>query len=260
MKRKLFSLIAIATLTTTAWADISTEQLEKYMKASGVDVVLQKAQKEVVTGMQMKAKMRGRELPKELLNKIEKIVTKKENLEKFTKGIKSLDEKDYKEIMKFYNTKLGQKSAEIVRNMDIKNMKAEIAEFSKKALPKERELLISKLIELTMSEKQTENMAKVVMQSTLEALPKELQEKLKAKMDAQLAQMKPIMKQQVKANVTYAYKNYSNEELKSLIKYYKTSPAQAEATAMIDGPTEYLKSIMSEMIQVMIEMKQKKSE
>ena len=259
MKRKLFSLIAIATLTTTAWADISTKQLEAYMKKSGADVVLKKAQEQVVTGMQMKAKMRGSEIPKELLTKVKNVVSKKENLAKFTQGIKSLDEKDYNKIMKFYNTKLGQKNAELVRNMDIQSMRTEIAEFSKKALPKERELLISKLIELTMSEKKSEKMARVVMQSTLEALPKEIQERMKEKMDAQLAQMKPMMKQQVKASTIYTYKDYSNKEIQSLIDYYKTAFGQAETTAMIKGSTEYIKSIMSEMIQEMMKMKQKKS-
>jgi len=81
MKKRLFSILAIATLTTTTWADISTEQLNTYMKASGTDVVLEKMQTQLATSIEMKAKMRGQEIPADVLKEINTIASNKNNLE-----------------------------------------------------------------------------------------------------------------------------------------------------------------------------------
>jgi len=251
MKKKLFSLLTIATLTTTAWADISTEQLNTYLKASGADVVLEKMQKQMAIGIEMKAKMRGKEIPADILKAITTIASDKENINKFTKGMKSLDEKDYKEIIKFYDTKIGKKNADLSRNMDMLMMQQEIAKFSKKELPKERKSLISQLVDATMSEKKIEKMTKVMMQSTLNAMPKEMQATIKEKMDAQMAQMKPMMKEQAEKGSAYIYKDYSDTELKLLIEHYKTPSAQKETDAVIDGSTEYMGAVMSQMMEVM---------
>ena len=251
MKKKLFSLLAIATLTTTVWADISTEQLNTYLKVSGADVLLEKMQKEMATGIEMKAKMRGKEIPADTLKAIATIASNKENVNKFTKGIKSLDEKDYKEIIKFYDTKIGKKSADLSRNMDMSTMQQEIANFSKKELPKERKSLISQLVDATMSEKKIEKMTKVMMQATLDAMPKEMQAMIKEKMDAQMAQMKPTIREEVEKSSAYIYRDYSDTELKLLIDHYKIPSAQKETDAMMDGTIEYMKAVMSQMMEVM---------
>ena len=251
MKKRLFSIVAIATLTTTAWADISTEQLNTYLKVSGVDVVLEKMQKQMPESIEMKAKMRGQEVPKDILKAIETIASSKENVAKFTKGLKSLDEKDYKVIVKFYDTKIGQKKANIARNTNALTMQKEIAEFANKELSIERKSLISQFVEVTMSEKKMEKMAKVMMQATLDAMPKEMQSMIKEKMDAQMAQMKPMMKEQAKKGAAYMYRDYSDAELKLLIDHYKTSSAQKETDAIIDGSTEYMGAVMSQMMEVM---------
>jgi len=251
MKKRLFSIVAIATLATNAWADISTEQLNTYLKASGTDVVLEKMQKQMAAGIEMKAKMRGQEVPADILKAITTIASSKENVEKFTKGLKSLDEKDYKEIVKFYDTKIGQKKADIARNTNALMMQQEIEKFSKKALPKERKNLISQFVNVTMSEKKMEKMAKVMMDATLKAMPKEMQAMIKEKMDAQMTQMKPMMKEQAEKGAAYMYRDYSDAELKLLIDHYKTPSAQKETDAVIDGSTEYMGAVMSQMMEVM---------
>jgi len=248
MKKRLFSILAIATLTTTTWADISTEQLNTYMKASGTD---EKMQTQLATSIEMKAKMRGQEIPADVLKEINTIASNKNNLELFTKRIKSLDEKDYKEIIKFYDTKFGKKNADLARNMNSLNMQQEIAKFSKKELSKERKSLISQVVEASMTEKKAEKMIKVMMEATVEAMPKEIRAKFKEKMDAQMVQMKPMMKEQAQKGASYIYRDYSDAELKLLIKHFKTPSAQKESEALIDGLTEYMKVVMSQMMEVM---------
>ena len=252
MKKRLFSLLAVATLTTTAWADISSQQLDAYMKASGADVVLDKMQTQMASSIEMRAKMRGKEIPSEILKGMTTILANKENLAKFTEGLKSLDEKDYEQIMKFYDTKIGKKNAALTKSMNLIDDQEKMVEYSKKELPKERDALLDEYIKVSMSEKKMEKITKVMMQSTVDSLPKEMQEKVQKRIDAQLESMKDMMTKQIKMSTAYAYRDYSNEELKSLINYYKTSPAQKEIDAMIDGVAEYSKSVMPKMINMMM--------
>ena len=251
MKKRLFSIVAIATLATNAWADISTEQLNTYMKASGADVVLGDMKKQISASIEMKAKMSGKEIPADDLNMMVDIVSNKENLALFTKGIQKLDEKDYKEIIKFYKTKIGKKSADLVRNMDMATMQKEMPAFAKKELSKERKSLITQLVEASMSEKKMEKMSKVMMKATISSLPKEMQAGFEEKMEAQMAQMKPMMREQAIISSAYIYKDYSDADLKSLIAHYKTPSAQKETDAMIDGGAEYMKVVMVQMMEAM---------
>lgn len=248
MKKRLFSILALVTITTTTWADISTKQLETYMKASGVDVMLQNLQEQMTSSITMKAKMKGKEIPVEFLEKISNIFGKKENLAKFTTGIKSLDEKDYNQIIKFYGTPIGKKNAELTKTMNLSTMQQEMIEFSKKPLPKDREFLISKITKLLMSEKKMEKMTKVMMESALNSMPKELQEKIKARMEVQLKQISSKRKQHAQLTTAFTYKDYSNEDLKSLINFYETASGQREINAIIAGSTEYLKVVMPQIM------------
>jgi len=252
MKKRLLSIVAMATLTTTTiWADISTEQLNTYMKASGADVILEKMQTQIADGIEMKAKMRGQEVPADILKDITAIASNKNNLELFTKGIKSLDEKDYKEIIKFYDTKLGKKNADLTRNINSLTLQQEIANFSTKELSKERKSLISQLVEANMAEKKAEKIVKVMMQSALDAMPKEIRAKFKEQIDTQIVQLKPKIKEQAEKGASYMYRDYSDAELKSLISHFKTSSAQKESEAIMDGLTEYMQTVMSQIMEVM---------
>jgi len=249
MKKRLFSLLTIAALTTTAWADISTEQLNTYLKASGTDVVLEQMQKQIASSIEMQVKMSGQEISVDDLKMITDIFSKKENVKQFTKGIKSLDEKDYKEILKFYNTTIGKKSVDLVKDMDTVNNQQEIAEFSKKELSKERKNLITQLVDASMFDEKMERVTQVMMEATIDAMPEELQASLIENMDAQMAHMKPMMQEQVEKSTAYIYRDYSDAELKLLIAHYKTPSAEKETDAIIDGTGEYMKTVMSQMIQ-----------
>jgi len=181
----------------------------------------------------MKAKMRGQEISADVLKEITNIASNKNNLELFTKKIKSLDEKDYKEIIKFYDTKLGKKNADLARNINSLNMQQEIVKFSKKELSKERKSLISQLVEVSMSEKKTEKIGKVMIQTTIDALPKEMRVKFQEKMDAQMPQIKLKMREETEKatlfelsrrdrDVTqYIYQLFTSYSLKKRYNYKK---------------------------------------
>jgi len=59
------------------------------------------------------------------------------------------------------------------------------------------------------------------------------------------------MKEQAKKGAAYMYRDYSDAELKLLIDHYKTPSAQKETDAMMDGTTEYMGAVMSQMMEVM---------
>jgi len=59
------------------------------------------------------------------------------------------------------------------------------------------------------------------------------------------------MKEQAKKGAAYMYRDYSDAELKLLIDHYKTPSAQKETDAMMDGTTEYMGAVMSQMTEVM---------
>lgn len=259
MKKTLLSLLAITAITTTIWADISEEQLDTYMKASGANVMLENMQKQLGEGIKMQVQMQGNTIPPQVIEAITAVMVKEENLAKFTSGIKGLDEKYYKEIIKFYDTNLGKKSADIVRNMDIAKMQQGMMDFSKKELSKERKVLVNNLIEATMSEKRSEKMARTMMKSTLNAMPKAMQETISKQMEAQMEQMKPMMKKQMELSTGYMYRDYSDKELKTLTTYYKTNPAQAEIEATIEGSSDYMQTVMPQVMNVLTLIKEKKT-
>jgi len=248
MKKKLFSLLTIATLTTTAWADISTEQLNTYMKASGADVVLEKMQKQMASSFKMRGKMSGKEIPVDDLKIITTIITSKENLAHFSKTIKRLDEKDYKEIIKFYDTKIGKKSADLAKNMDIVPNQQEEVEFSKKELPKERKNLITQLVDASMLKEKMERVMQVIMELKIDMMPEDKQAMLIKNFDTKITLLKPMIKEQAEKKTAYTYRNYSDAEIKLLIAHYKTPSAEKETTAVIDGGAEYMKAVMSQIM------------
>jgi len=250
MKKRLFLIVAIATLTTATWADISIKQLNTYMKVSGANVVLKEMQKQITSDIETKARMRGEEISQIILNEIRKIVSSKENLAYFTKGIKALNEKDYKEIIKFYNTKIGKKNADLVQNENMLTMQKEIESFSKKKLSKERRSLIVEAVDATMLEKKMEKMGKLMMEIRVESLPLKVQADFREKMKVRFEKMKPMMREQAIKSTAYIYRDFSDAELKLLIEHYKMPSAQKETDAIIEGGAEYIKVVMSQILLV----------
>jgi len=247
MKKRLFSLLIIALLTITAWADISAEQLNTYMKVSGTDVYFENMQKLV----EMKAKMSRKEISSDVLKEIRTVVSSKENIEQFTKVIKSLDEKDYKELIEFYSTEVGQKSADIVRNFDELKMQKEMIKFSKKELSKERKRLFIELIDTTISEKNMEKAAKRKLEASVKSLPKEMQEAFRKKMKAHQNQIKSKMRDEAIKGSVYIYRDFSDADLKQLIKHAKTSLSQREGDMILSARLNYFKAVKTQLIKVL---------
>lgn len=259
MKNTLLSILTITAITTASWADITTEQLDSYMKASGADVMLDGMKEQLGASMQQRAKMGGKSIPSDVLEAMTAAMTEKEVLAKFTDGIKSLDEKDYKALMKFYSSDLGKKSADIIRNTDMIKMQKEMAEFAKKVVPEDRKKLLSALTEASMSEKRQMNMTKTMMMSAVSSMPKEMQEQMKTQMEAQLEQMKPMLKEQITLMSAYTYRNYSDSEVKEMTKHYKLSSTEAEVEAIIKGSSSYMSAVMPKIIEVVRSSKEKDS-
>lgn len=250
MKKRLLSILTITTLTTTSWADITSEQLDKYLKASGADVMLNQMQEQMSGSIQQRLKMEGRSIPSDVLEEMTKVIVNEENLAKFTESLKLLDEKDYNELMKFYASNLGKKSADLIRNTDMVKMQTEIVEFSKKTIPEDRKKLLAKLAKASMSEERKMNMTRTMMMSTINAMPKEMQETMKERIEAKLEQMKPMLNQQIALISAYTYRDYSNTEIEKMTKHYESSSTQAEVKAIMKGASSYMSTIMPQLIKV----------
>jgi len=248
MKKGLFTILLISTLTTTSWADISTKQLNTYMKVSGADVEIESIQKKIASIIKINAKRRGKEVSTDVLKAIRTIISNKENLKQLTKGLKGLDQKSYQEIIQYYDTKIGRKEANLAR--DKNSLTRQQTKFSKKNLSKKRQSLLTQLTDITISEKRRVQITKILIEAKFSTISKEKRVLLKDKIDAKISKMKPILKEQAEEDTAYDYRDYSDSELKLLIDHYKMSSAQKEIDAIIDGLTGYMKVVMSQIMEV----------
>lgn len=244
-------------MTTASWADITTEQLNIYMKASGTDIMLDGMQKQLGASIQQQALMSGDTIPPDVLKAMTEVMVKEDLLSKFTDGLKALDQKDYKEIIKFYSTDLGKKGADIVRKLDMVKMQSELTSFATKVIPEDRKKLLTVLIAVSMSEEKQMKLTETMMMTTLDVMPKSLQAEMKKQLTAQLAEMKPMIKEQTALMSAYMYRDYSNAELKKLAEHFKLSSTQAEIEAMIEGSSSYMSAAMPEIIKVVSKAKSK---
>jgi len=60
-----------------------------------------------------------------------------------------------------------------------------------------------------------------------------------------------MIKEQAEKKTAYTYRNYSDAEIKLLIAHYKIPSAEKETNAVIDGGAEYMKAVMSQIMEVM---------
>jgi hypothetical protein len=255
MKKQLLSLFALAAITTTSWADITTSQVKDYMSASGTDSMLEMLQTQIGTGLQQKASMSGSKIPDEILTDMTNIMSSKKNIALFTSDLINLEEDDYKEIMSFYKSAIGKKVADQTKHIDMAKMQKELPEFMKKKISPQREELIEKLMEASLSEEMQEEMMETTMEITIDAMPVEMQDKFRIEMDKQLSEMQPMLKEQLKQTSAYTYKDYSDKEIKELIEHYKLPSAKAELQSIINGSSKYMKVVMTRVIDFLIAQK-----
>jgi len=251
MKKQLLSLFAIAAITTTSWADITASQAKDYMSASGADSMLEMLQTQIGAGIKQKASMSPTAMPEDLLEGMTDIMSNKKNIALFSSDIINLDEDDYKEIMSFYKSAIGKKVADQTRNIDMAKIQKELPEFMKKKIAPERQALIEKLMEVSMSEEMQIEMMETTMEITVDAMPVEMQDKFRVEMDKQLTAMLPMMKEQLKITSVYTYKDYSDKEVKELIKHYELPSAKAEVQSIMNGSSKYMKEVMTQVMKLL---------
>lgn len=254
MKKILISIVATMALTTASFADITNAQLNSYMKASGADVMLTTIKTQLGGTMEQRASMQGKTIPPKVVDAINAVATKDENLKKFTNGLLKLDEKNYKTLMKFYETDLGKKVADTVTKMDMTNMQKDMMAFSKEKISPERKAILSKLSASLMSEEQQIELSKSMALSMVSSMPKEMQEMMKKQIEAQLEQSKPMIQQQVELSTGFTYKDFSNKELESLTQHAKSASGEAEVKAIMTGTIDYMSAVMPEMIAELMKM------
>ena len=254
MNKILISIVATMAMATTSFADITEKQLNLYMKASGGDAALTTIKTQLGGSLQQRAAMEGKTIPPKVFEAINAVATKDENLKKFTAGLIKLDEKEYSDIMKFYETDLGKKVAETARNMDMATMQKEMMEFSKKEMSSERKVIISQLATSLMSEEQQIKISKSMALSMISSMPKEMQEMMKSQIEKQIEASRPILKQQVELSTGYTYKDFSDKELNALTARTKTIAGRAEIEAMTNGMVSYMGTVMPEMIAELTKM------
>ena len=258
MKKIFLSLSTTIILTTASWADISSTQLKTYLHDSGMEMMLENMKNQLSQGIEQQVTMKGEAISPKILEGIKKIASKPENIDKFTNGLKHLDEKDYNNIVKFYKTDLGKKVANIAATMDMVKMQESMMQFAQKKVSPKRKELLAELSLAMMSEEMQFKLAKEMALTMVASLPKEMQEMMTKQIDAQMEQMKPMLKQQMELSTAFTYRTLSNDELKEMIKYSKSTSGSAEIQAIVAGTVEYMKTAMSEMMNMM--MKEKKAE
>ena len=252
MKKIFLSLSTTMILSTASWADISSTQLKTYLHDSGIETMLENMKTQLSQGIEQQSSMQGEKLPPKIVEGIKKIASKSENVDKFTYGLKHLDEKDYTNILKFYETSLGKKVAEIARTMDMAEMQENMMKFASKKVSSERTKLLSELSTAMMSEELQFKLAKEMSLTVVASLPKEMREVMTKQIDAQMEQMKPMLKQQMELSTAFTYKTLSTDELKEMTTYAKSTSGSAEVEAIMEGTIEYMRTTMSEMMQMMM--------
>ncbi len=253
MNKKIVSMIGIFSLTTSiAFADITQKQLDKYLDVSGAGIMLENMQSQMsdMVDMQVKAAGKNAADPK-VASIITEALSSDENMAKFTKGFKALDLKLYNDIIAFYESKVGKKSSETAKSMDVATMQQEMMKFAQaqkeNPFSAKKTELIANITKVSNAVNMQIKMMESMMSSMNDALPKEAKMP-KEQISAMMSQMKPMMEQQVIISMNYTYKDYTEKELSEVLTHMESKAGKTEVDIIMNGMIDYTKSTMTDMM------------
>lgn len=268
MKKVVALVTVISVCASMAFAELTQKQLNKYMDVSGSNVMLENMQSQMSDMIDMQMKSLGKNIGAKDAIKVTEALTSDKNIGKITAGLKNMDVKIYKDIISFYASKVGKKSSDIAKSMDITTMEKDMAEFvkSQKENPfsAKKTELISKILKVTNSVdlqiKMVEGMLLSVDEVMESVLPKSELMPKKEK-EIMMSQMKSMMKEQIETSINFTYKDFTEKELSELLTYAKSKAGKVEMDIVMNGMVEYAKSAMKDaMNSLMMELKEKHPE
>ena len=260
--KKITSYFAIMSLSlSTAYADLSTQQVERYLEVSGGQAVMETLQSQLSDALDAKIRVTGAPVNPKSINTIKEILTSDKNINLYKSDIKHLNLKTYQEVLKFYTTKVGKKSAETAKSMDMMTMEQEMANFikSQKDNPfsNKKNLLIREITTTLKTLEMQTNIAKKIFIIMNQNLPKKMRMP-QDKVEMMLTQISPLIEQQTMISINYTFKEYNEEELAEILKYSQSEAGKEEAGVVVSGTSKYVEATMSEIISAFISEAQSK--
>ena len=262
---KIISLVGIFSLSISmTFADISQKQLNKYLDVSGAGIMLENMQSQISDMVDMQVKATGKKVDPKVTMIITEALSSDENMAKFTKGFKALDLEHYNNIVSFYASKVGKKSSDTTKAMDVSTMKQEMISFvqsqKEKPFTAKKTKLIKNITNASNAVEMQIKMIESMMLAVDDALPKEAK-MTKEQKDMMMSQMKPMMEQQVMMSMNFTYKDYTEQELAEVLAHITSKAGQEEVNILMNGLNEYVKGAMSDMMRsLMMELEAKHSE
>ena len=262
---KIISLVGIFSLTASmTFADITQKQLDTYLDVSGAGVMLENMQTQMSDMVDMQVKASGKDIDPKIAISITEALSSDKNMAKFTKGFKALDLEHYNNIVSFYASKVGKKSSDTAKAMDVATMEQEMISFAQsqkeKPFTAKKTKLIANITNASNAVDMQVKMIESMMSSVDDALPKEAKMPKEQK-DMMMSQMKPMIEQQVMMSMNFTYKDYTEQELAEVLAHITSKAGQEEVNILMNGLNEYVKGAMSDMMRsLMMELKAEDTE
>ena len=260
--KKIISISAsVVLMVTVSFADISEKQVDAYLEVSGAKIMFDNLQQQIGDMVDQQAQQSGEKVDPMALVAVKDVMTRDENFAKFTAHIKTLDENDYKNIMAYYATELGKKSAKIAENSDIETMEKELPAFMTKLQenpPSEKRMnLIKDIVDAMDMDELQKNMLREMFVSVNKFVPAK-QQMPSDDIDKMVESFTPLLEQQVQISTLFSYKDFSDKELEEVLNYTKTKSGKAEADVIFAGLVDYMKAVMSQMFQELLDQEKAK--
>jgi len=261
MKKLTLISTSLLLIMTTAFADINEKQINAYLEASGAKVMFDNLQQQIGDMVEQQSQQTDEKIDPMSLVTIRDVMTRDENFAKFTSHIKRLDASDYKNIMAYYATELGKKSAKVAENSDMEAMEKELPAFMAKLKenpPSEKRMnLIKVIVEvMNMDELQTK-MLKEMFASMNEAMPSKMKMP-EEEIEKLVKSLEPMLDQQIEVSTLFSYRDFSDKELEEIGNYAKTKSGKAEMNILFSGLIDYMSAVMGQMFQELLNQEKAK--
>jgi len=260
MKHILYKILLVTLLLSNVSAEISQSQVDEYMKVSRGGAFLQYLQDDMFYRIVDIYKVDLNNTAKEVFHRIKDELNNPDYVKKYTEKFKLLDSYGYPKMILFYDTPTGKKYANVIEKdfkLDQNSSRAALSVSFKNFLvenpfSKEKKMLIHKI---------TQNLNVVsVFVKTMEEFYIYKKHTLPLKYNIHNIKSIETIKKEIKkshalnrahqeeTDMIY-FKDFSEEELKEVLKYTETDIAKLEYKLMMEARNSYYKEVMNDIME-----------
>ena len=255
MKKTLLLLSIVTILTAPLLAKTSSSYheklIEEYMDVSGQGYAFKKIPTQMVNMIDQQYAALGTKAAPEVRTLLIEGLTKESTVNNMLANIKKIPSENLSKLIAFYKTKLGQKCMKLNKSEDMDNIQEELPLFAKRVSenpPSEDRIksMNTMFIETNILTSFTSMMESIVRIFNANAPKKEQMNN--AQIEEMMNQMGLQMNQQLIITFYYALRNFSDEEVKEIVKVTLSPEGQSETDAQLADMLWYFTTVSNDLV------------